>query len=149
MKRILIAATLVLAGGWTPAAQATSQPPRAELTHDVCRQAQNPSRREISVTAVMRPLPGTEHMAIKFSLSRQAAGARAFSPVRGGNLDKWVTPKDSTLGQRAADIWRLGKVVSDLAGPAVYRLKVTFRWTDAHHRVLGRAVRNTPVCRAD
>jgi hypothetical protein len=46
-------------------------------------------------------------------------------------------------------VWKLAKTVSDLAGPAVYRLKIEFRWTDAHQHVLLRTHRDTPVCRAD
>ncbi len=130
-------------------AVAGADPPRAELTHFVCRHAQNPKHREIAVTAVMRPLPGTEQMEIKFSLLRQPAGSPSFAQVHSGDLDKWIRPQNPTLGQRPADVWKLQKVVTDLAGTAAYRLRATFRWTGGQHRVLGRAVRITTVCRAD
>ena len=88
-------------------------------------------------------------VAIEFSLFREAAGSSSFHHLHVGGLDQWISPKDPTLGQRNGDVWKLDKVVSDLAGPAVYRLKATFRWTDAHHRVLLHTSRETPVCRAD
>jgi hypothetical protein len=140
---------LVLAGSFGGVAQAVTSHPHAEITHYACRLAQNPQHREIAVTALMRYVHGTAHMAIKFSVSREAAGANSFSPLHENGLNDWVTPKDSTLGQRPGDVWKLEKQVSDLAGPAVYRLKATFRWTDAHHRVLLETTRDTPVCRAD
>ena len=149
VKRVLVIGMLAAAGLWTTSAQAVTHPPRAAFSHYVCRQAQNPQHREISVTAVMRPLHGTQHMAIKFSLLREAAGENSFHHVHVGDLDKWISPKDPTLGQRPADVWKLDKVVSNLAGPDVYRLKATFRWTGARHRVLGETSRQTPVCVAD
>jgi hypothetical protein len=148
---LLIAAALVLAGASGGVAQAATpgHHPLAELTHFACRVAQNPQHRELAITAIMRHEQGTAHMAIRFELERESPGAQAFAPVRGGDLDHWISPKDATLGQRVGDVWKLAKTVSDLAGPAVYRLRVEFRWTDAHHRVLLLTHRYTPVCRAD
>lgn len=123
--------------------------PRAQLTHFVCRLAQNPQRREIAVTAVMRPLAGTQAMEIRFSLLRQAAGSPSFTQVHSGDLDQWIHPQNPTLGQRPGDVWNLEKVVRDLSGTAVYRLKATFRWTGSDDRVLGTAIRLTTICRAD
>jgi hypothetical protein len=95
----------------------------------------------------MRPLSGTQHMAIKFSLLRRPAGGSSFAQVYGGDLDQWISPPNATLGQRPDDVWELDKVVSGLAAPAAYRLRVEFRWRGAGGRVLGRATRFTPVCR--
>jgi hypothetical protein len=147
VRRVLIICLSLL---WlSPLGVASAATPRAELTHFVCRQAQNPRHREMAVTAVMRPLSGTQAMEMKFSLLRQAAGARSFTQVHSGDLDKWIHPSDPTLGQRPADVWQVKKTVSDLAGTAVYRLKVTFRWIGSRHRRLDQAVRLTTICRAD
>jgi hypothetical protein len=97
----------------------------------------------------MRPLSGTQQMEIKFALLRQTAGSSSFNHVHVGDLDKWIHPQNPTLGQRADDVWRLQKVVTDLSGTAVYRLRATFRWLGSHQHVLGSAARTTTICRAD
>jgi len=140
---------LVCLAATAAVAQGATQPPRDTLAHFLCRQAQNPRHRDMSVTAVMRPVSGTQHMAIEFVLQRQPAGVAAFRPVHGTGLDTWITPRDPTLGQRPADVWKLDKVVKDLVGPAVYRLRVEFRWTGQSHHVLSRAARTSAICRAD
>jgi len=150
MRRRVAAAALCLVASAGALARASTEPPRASLSHFVCRQAQNPKHRDLSVTAVMRPVSGTQHMAIKFELQRQSAGSQSFGPVRGPGLGTWITPRgDPTLGQRPADVWNLHKQVMDLVGPAVYRLRVEFRWSAAQGHVLGRAQRTTSICRAD
>lgn len=148
MKAGLVICAVAL-GAAAPVMAAAPGSGQARLTHFLCRQAQSPKRRVMSVTAVMRPIPRTQHMQIRFDLLRQPAGASAFKPVYGGDLDRWIGPSDPTLGQRPADVWRLEKVIRGLAGPAVYRMRVSFRWLDAQRRVLGRAVRATSICRAD
>jgi hypothetical protein len=100
----------------------------AALTDFVCRSASNPLDRVVSVTAVMRPLPRTRRMALRFQLLRKAPGARRFTPVSGGDLGRWRHPRDPTLGRRPGDVWRLTKPVLDVQAPAVYRFRVTFRW---------------------
>ncbi len=88
-------------------------------------------------------------MAIKFTLLREPAGNRSFKPVKAGDLGRWLSPSDPTLGQRSNDVWTIHKPIKDMAGPAVYRLRVEFHWTNAQHRVLAHALRSTPICRAD
>ena len=103
----------------------------------------------MAVTAVMRPVAGTQHMAIRFTLLRETVDSPSFKPIKAGDLGHWLSPSDSTLGQRADDVWMVRKLIKDLGGPAVYRLRVEFRWTDAHNRVLAHALHNTSICRAD
>ena len=96
----------------------------------------------------MRPLPGTEAMAVRFVLLARPTGASQFAPTAelGTDLGKWVTPATTSLGRRPGDVWILGKPVVDLPAPAAYRLSVEFRWTGAHHRVIGLTTRRTPIC---
>ena len=149
MKRLLTAVVAAGAAALVPpvAAATQSHSPRAELTHFVCRKDKVAAQRELAITAVMRPLTGTQHMAIKFSLLRRTPSSHSFSQLTSGDLGRWISPPDPTLGQRPGDVWSLDKAVSDLPGPAAYRLRVEFRWTGAHRRVLGRATRHTAVCR--
>jgi hypothetical protein len=121
-------------------------PPRAELTTPGCQRAADPSGRSVTITAVMRPVTGTERMALKFELERRAAHATMFRVLRGRNLGDWVHPADSTLGQLPGDQWMLRHNVVNLAGPAYYRFRVSFRWTGAGNRVLAERARLSPVC---
>jgi hypothetical protein len=149
MRRLLILSVLASAAG--PAALGASvaagaDPPRAILNGFVCRTSATALNRAISITAVMRPVSGTERMALKFELQRRAAGTASFADVSGGDLGKWIYPADPpTLGTRPDDVWKLDKQVVNLAS-AVYRFRVTFRWIGAGGSVLGTAVRRSPRC---
>jgi len=146
MKRYLSVA-LALAVGVSTAAIAGASTPRAQLKAAVCQTARDPANRGLSITAVMRPLPHTTRMAIRFQLLvRKRRGARQ-QVVQYGDLGTWIYPKDKTLGQRPGDRFQVIKPVAQLPfAPAFYRFKVSFRWTGAHNRVLGTTQRYSPTC---
>lgn len=150
MKRPLIAGlacALLLALG-LPALSggAPGRAPRALLRSFVCQTARDPAGRGISVTAVMRPRPHTRAMALRFQLlERQHLGGPA-TRLAYGDLGRWLSPANPTLGQRPGDRFVINKQVLQLAAPAYYRFRVTFRWTGAHGKVLGTAVRYSPAC---
>jgi hypothetical protein len=146
MRRFVVAGLVALAAGSGAAAVAVADAPHARLTSYICQTALDPASRAISITAVMRPITGTERMAMRFQLLKRTR--RYGHPVQlaGTDLGSWLTPKDPTLGSRPGDRWVVKHPVVDLAGPAFYRFKVAFRWTDASGRVIGRAVRATPTC---
>ena len=146
MRRFLIAAgAMVLACG-VMAAEVSASLPRAHLKKFVCQRALDPPARAVSVSVVMRPLPATKKMALWFELLSKTKAGGAFSAVSGGDLGTWIAPANPTLGQLPGDVWFFNKHVVDLAAPASYRLRVLFRWTGAHDRVLGTAVRDSPTC---
>jgi CARDB len=95
---------------------------------------------------VMRPVPDTRKMQLRFQLYSRANAAPAFSPVIGGDLGTWITPKDPTLGQRPGDVWNLQKQVADLLAPATYRFRVSFRWLGVHGHVLATAMKLSAMC---
>jgi hypothetical protein len=128
-----------------PAASAAS--PRASLHAFACTRALDPPGRSVAVTAVMRPLAGTRHLALKFDLLSRRSGSGVQKVVRAGDLGVWITPTNPTLGQLPGDVWNLQKSVVELAAPATYRFRVSFRWTGAHGHVLGTAVRYSQACR--
>jgi hypothetical protein len=130
----------------SPAA-AAAQPPRAALEAFACRRAASQLDRAIEVTAVMRPLPGTRRMELRFVLQRKPAGVSRFGAVRGRYLGMWLRPANPTLGQRPGDVWVVNKPVVNLPGPALYRFRVTFRWLGARG-VLGAVARLSPACEA-
>jgi hypothetical protein len=100
----------------------------------------------MSIDAVMRPLTGTMKMAIRFELLSKTKAHRPSVVVSGRDLGNWLSPSNPTLGQRPADKWTVSHPVVGLAAPATYRMRVTFRWTGAHGRLLGTVVRMTPKC---
>jgi CARDB len=146
MKRFALIVFCALVVGLTAAATVGANPPRSRLRSPVCVTALDPPSRAISITAVMRPLPGTTRMQLKFQLLSRAGSSRPFTRVRGGDLNTWVTPKDPTLGRRPNDVWNVIKQVVDLKAPATYRFRVAFRWIGAQGKVLGAFVRNGQHC---
>jgi CARDB len=128
------------------AAAASSAPPRAQLLSFVCQRAPDPPTRAVSIQAVMRPLPGTSKLRMRFDLLRQTRSGGPFRVVRGRNLGSWITPQDPTLGQAPGDVWIVNHPVVDLVAPATYRFRVTFRWTGSRGQVLGTSVQSSPDC---
>ena len=163
MKRLAAAAATLAVSGLLVAQTAFAGTPRgatiasagapagvqqhAVLTAFDCHRALNPDDRSVSVTAVMRPLAGTRHMAVKFDLLMMAGGALVPVRVHAGDLGLWRPPANPTLGQLPADVWNLQKSVVQLAAPATYRFRVQFRWTGDGGKPLGIAVRYSPRCR--
>jgi hypothetical protein len=145
MKRLFLAG-LVLVAAMPAATSNASVPPRASLAEFSCQPALEPSQREVSVEAVMRPVAGTKRMALRFVLLIRTRGEEQPTEVAGHDLGNWVTPNDPTLGQRPGDVWNVEHPVIGLVAPASYRFRVTFRWTGARARVLGTVVRETPAC---
>ncbi len=122
-------------------------PPRAALDQFVCQRAANVLNRAISIQAVMRPVSGTQRMGLKFQLLRKTHRARSFVDVSFGSLGKWVYPTDPpTLGQRPDDVWQYTRLVAKLPGPAVYRFRVSFRWTGTGGSVLQLTSLLSPKC---
>ena len=122
-------------------------PPRAALNGFGCHRSSDSLNRWIAITAVMRPVSGTQRMAMKFQLLRKRAHGQAFNDVSGGDLGKWIRPTNPpTLGQRPGDHWTVQKQVVNLAAPAVYKLRVSFRWFGTGQTVLQTVVKFTQKC---
>ncbi len=146
--RFLIAAgaCAIVCTASASAASASASPPLDQLRSFVCQKALDPPARAISVQAVMRPVPGTARMQMRFDLMRKTAPGTSFTMVRGRQLDSWISPQDPTLGQRPDDVWILNHPVVDLAAPATYRFRVRFRWIGTQGQRLATAVETTAGC---
>ena len=88
MRRALLACAVVLAAATPAAALAPTPAPRASLQGFVCQRAANSLDRVIAVTAVMRPVSGTQRMQMRFVLQRRGAGTGSFTTVQGGDLGR-------------------------------------------------------------
>jgi hypothetical protein len=146
MRRALLACSISLVSAVPAVAATPTDPPRASLEAFACQRAANQLDRAIQVTAVMRPMTGTQRMQMKFVLLKRRNGAALSTPVQGRDLGIWLDPNPATLGQRPNDVWRLKKVVANLAGGSGYRLRVTLRWIGSSATVLSHTVLFTPLC---
>ena len=118
----------------------------AALRGSVCHNALDPADRSMSVTAVMRPVAGTQKLQLKFDLWVSENGAPA-TKTRGRNLGVWLTPKNPTLGQLPGDVWNFKKYVVQLDAPAAYQFRVSFRWLGSDGQVLSTTQRSAKRCR--
>jgi CARDB len=143
MKRALTLAGAVAVLGSVAGAAAAATPPRASLRNFICQHALDPAARAVSLRAVMRPVAGTKKMQLRFQL---VSRARTVSMVSGGDLGTWINPGNPTLGQRRGDVWILNKQVVNLAAPATYRFRVSFRWIGSRGHVLGVSVKESQSC---
>ncbi len=142
----MVAGLIAVATGAGAAAVALADSAHARLTSFVCQTALDPASRAISITAVMRPITGTEKMAMRFQLLKRTKRFSRPVALAGTDLNTWLSPKNPTLGSRPGDRWVVKHPVVDLAGPDFYRFKVAFRWTDASGRVIGRTGRTSAMC---
>jgi hypothetical protein len=143
MRRALLACLICLAAASAGAAEL----PRASLEQMACQRASSALNRMVGITAVMRPLVGTRRMQLKFGLERRVASGQGFTDVQGRDLGNWLHPTaPATLGQRTDDVWRVQKEVVNLTAPAVYRFRVSFKWTGSSGHTLGRVVLRSRTC---
>ena len=141
LSALAAAALLVI-----PATGQGSELPRSELRNFSCQRALDPINRSVGLTAVMRPLTGTQHMAIRFDLLVSRGTGTAFRPLHAGDLGVWISPDNPTLGQLPGDVWNLQKSVVALHAPNAYRFRVRFRWLGAHGVILGSETHYSPRC---
>lgn len=146
LRHGVVAAVCSVVVGLGAAAAGADTPPHDQVRSLVCQKALDPPARAISVQAVMRPLTGTAKMQMRFDLLRQVTPGTRFTLVRGRQLGSWISPSDPTLGQRPDDVWIVTHPVVDLAAPASYRFRVSFRWTGAQGQPLGTAVQTSTTC---
>ncbi len=140
-----VACALALGSG-TALGQSSPTSANDQLRSFVCQKALDPPARAVSVQAVMRPVTGTSKMQMKFELLRSAKSHARYVSVRGRGLGSWIVPTDPTLGQQAGDVWILTHPVVNLAAPATYKFRVTFRWLGSDGQTLGTAMQSSTPC---
>lgn len=131
------------------APRAGASAPRAQLIGLACQRALDPPARALNVTAVMRPLAGTQHLQMRVELLSRIPGAGSYAAVpiaAGSKLGSWLAPPNQTLGRRPGDSWTVSFPVLNLAAPASYRYRAEFRWIGARGAVLATAVRQSAPC---
>jgi hypothetical protein len=144
MRRLLLAGAILAAGSALPTTVALAADQHTSLKDFVCHPAVKPGRRVVGVTAVMRPMPDTEHLAIRWQLTGTRAGH--VTRLRGGDLGKWISPHDPTLGQQPADVWVLKHPVTGVPVGYTYRFRVSFRWFGSGGNVIATSTRTSAPC---
>lgn len=144
-------AALFLGGAALAAAAPTQSSSRkglaqTRLKNFHCQRALDPGARNVTVTAVMRHLPGTRKLLVRFTLLRKTKRGTPFKTVSGPGLGTWTSPPNATLGRRPGDVWIVNHPVFDLAAPATYRFNVSFRWIGTGGRVLSTVSRSSADC---
>jgi hypothetical protein len=142
MKRLALLSIALGATVAVAAPAATQAAPRRYATPVVaCETGPTSDQRSFEVRATMRAIPGTVRMAVRFDLSeRTPASAGAFVTRTAPDLGLWLKSK------RGVDPYTFDQTVKGLDAPAVYRMRVGFRWLGAGGRVLQTTHRTTPLC---
>ncbi len=143
-RRLLLAGVILAAGSALPATSALGADPHTNLKDFVCRPAIKSGHRVVGVTAVMRPLSGTVRLAMRWQLMGTKAGHA--TPLRGGDLGKWISPHDPTLGQQPDDVWVLKHPVTGVPVGYTYRFRVSFRWIGSAGHVIATSTRTSGPC---
>lgn len=149
LVRRSFATCAVMLAALAAAATSSAQSIEAQQSHlrsFVCQRAPDPGERAVSITAVMRPITGTSKMQMRFELMRRPNVTAKPVSIAARGLRTWLTPSDPTIGQNPGDRWVVQHPVVDLAGPDLYRFKVSFRWFDSQGNVLGSIVRRSRTC---
>jgi CARDB len=128
-RRLLLGSAILAAGSLVPTTLALGSDQHATVKEFVCHPALKPGRRVVGVTAVMRPIPGTFSLSMRWQLLGTKAGH--VTQVRGGDLGKWISPHPTTLGEQPGDVWVLKHAVTGLPVGSTYRFRVSFRWIGA------------------
>lgn len=141
---MLLAAAIAAAAMLAPAgAQGASGD--AYLRGFACHRALDPTKRSVTVTAVMGTIAGTQRLQMRFELLERTARGQVL--IRGGDLGQWISPSSPTLGQHTSDKWVVNHPVTGVPVPGSYRFKVWFRWIGGGGQVIGRVQKATTSCR--
>lgn len=140
MKRILPALMLVslFAALSAQAAAARTSPYHAKLA--ACHTSNDAFSGSLEVDAAVTPIQGTVRMGLRFELYRRAAGSPNFRRASAPRLFIW-----RHSGVRAPS-YEVNQIVDGLTAPAVYEMRVGFRWYGRHGRVLATRYRTTRLC---
>src|SRR5687768_4228936 len=108
-------------------------PTDASLRLVSCRTGLELTGPSLTVDSAMRSLRAGDRMAMRFELWQRPRGALRFRRLAGPGLGTWNT---ATPGVQR---FRFRKPIQNLPAPALYFVRVRYRWSDADGTVFGRA----------
>ncbi len=141
MKRIVLVVVLVslTAAFFAQGAAARTSPYHAKLV--ACHTSNDAVSGSLEVDASITPIRGTVRMGLRFELYRRVGGSPYFRRASAPRLFMW---RRSGVRPPSYDV---NQVVDGLTAPAVYEMRVGFRWYGRHGRVLATRYRETHLCR--
>lgn len=142
-SRSLLTALIAAAAVAVPAAFAvpgSAQAPTAGVKVTECAQGSEAKDRFVEFRGVMRQVPGSQTMWMRFGL-QERLGDRPFLRVRPPGLGVWRKSRPGV----AAFAYR--QEVRELQAGSEYRARVRFRWYDAQGDLVRQAVRRSASCR--
>jgi hypothetical protein len=98
-------------------------------------------QRYATFAAEMTATHKTQQMSVRFTLLERLPADTAMHRALAPGLNVW---QKSTPG---IDLFRYSQEVASLPSPGEFRALVNFRWYNAHHAVIRRAQRLTPICK--
>jgi hypothetical protein len=143
LASILIPAAVLASSvaGALAAAPPAGPKPTASVTLAECHPSDDVALRHASFSGQMRAIPGTQRMAMRFTLLERIGGALVpFKPVTLPDLKPW---RRSKVGARA---FIYTQRVTALRDGGWYRMRVQFRWYGAHGTVLRTRVVRSRSC---
>jgi hypothetical protein len=106
-----------------------------------CTPALEPEARTATFEARLRAVPGSDRLAVRFTLQTRGKGELDWRKVTAPGLDTWLV-SDHGVGR-----YGYLKTVRNLSAPASYRTIVRFRWLDAVGEVVRSAKHRSEACR--
>jgi len=97
--------------------------------------------RSLTVDSVMLSLRSGDRMHMRFDLLQRLPGRRRYHRLSGPGLGTWNA---ATPGVQR---YRFRKPIQNLPAPAVYRVRVRYRWKDAAGHAFAATSRLTATCR--
>ncbi|MDX6698207.1 MAG: hypothetical protein QOE65_1604 [Solirubrobacteraceae bacterium] len=125
----------VMSGSGTPG------PADARLRLVACLTSLDAGGPSLTVDSTMRSLHSGDRMAMRFELWQRGPLAPRFHRVPGSGLGTWNPATDGV--QR----FRFRKPIQNLPAPAVYFVRVAYRWRDAGGHTVATTARSTRLCR--
>jgi hypothetical protein len=141
-----LSATAWLCSGAALAPGALGQPTPSgtepeSVTLENCHAAPLQVQRYATFAAEMTATHKTQQMRVRFTLLERLPTDSALHPATAPGLNVW---QKSTPG---IGLFRYSQEVANLPAPGDFRALVDFRWYNAHHAVIRRSHRLTPICR--
>src|SRR4051812_22312847 len=120
----------------------TSKPGQASVSVADCHPSDILDQRYASFSGQMRALPGTQRMAMHFTLlERVGSNAAGYKPVSLPDLKAW---RRSKQGARNFIYTQRVTALRDSGG---YRMRVQFRWYGDHRALLRTTTLRSRTCR--
>ena len=145
MRRLALLLLPALAGLTAPAGASGSAPEAAAALAAVrvaeCTSALEPQARSATFEARLKAIPGSDRLAVRFTLQTHGQDELGWRKVTAPGLDTWLT-SDAGVGR-----YGYAKTVQNLAAPASYRVLVRFRWLAGDGDVVRTARETSLPCR--